>query len=210
MSKSNRALKSGEKILFGIVGIFILLATIAYAALEVYRLTRPEPLFEVKTHFDFSPIGQRGSELFRESRCTACHRALRNGTNMGLSLDGIGSARSLEWLETFLVDPEKVYEARTLDHGPAPKEAAYVAKLPAEERHAIAVFLSELKADQGSSSAPMPPEGRSEFIDNMVRVWAPKEWAEKYQDIRDKPPAPTPDAAPAQPAQPAQQPQQQE
>jgi hypothetical protein len=51
---------------------------------------------------------------------------------------------------------------------------------------ALAKFISELKADQGSSSAPVPPEGRSEFIDDMVKVWAPKEWNEKYEDVRKK------------------------
>ena len=192
MTSKKQSLKSGEKILFGIVGVFILLATIAYAGLEVYRLNRTTPLFEVKTHYNFTPAGQRGSELFREANCTACHRALRNGTNMGLSLDGVGSARSLEWLEQFLAEPEKTYEARTIDHGKAPKEAAYVAELPAQTRHDIAVFISELKAEQGSSSAPMPPEGRSEFIDEMVKVWAPKDWKDKYEDIRDKPAAESP------------------
>ena len=108
---------------------------------------------------------------------------------MGLSLDGVGSARSLEWLVSFLADPEKTYGAVTFDHGPAPKEAAYVSELPEDERHAIAVFISELKSDQGSSSAPMPPEGRSEFIDGMVKIWAPEDWKDKYQDIREKPPA---------------------
>jgi len=200
---NKQALKSGEKILFGIVGVFILLATLAYAALEIYRMSRPEPLFQVKTHYDFSPDGQRGSELFREAGCTACHRALRNGTNMGLSLDGLGSARSVGWIEQFLADPEAVYTARTIDHGKAPKEAAYVSQLPEDQRHAIAVFLSELKADQGSSSAPVPPEGRSEFIDSMVKVWAPKEWAEKYEDVRDRPPQ---NQAPSeQPGQPGRQ-----
>lgn len=189
MTKKNQALKSGEKILFSIVGVFILLATLGYVALEVYRLNKPEPLFEVRTHYNFSPVGERGSELFRESRCTSCHRALRNGTNMGLSLDGVGSARTLAWLESFLADPEKVYGSRTIDHGDPPKEAAYVSRLPKDERHAIAVFLSELKADQGSSSAPMPPEGRSEFIDSMVKIWAPSDWKDRYEDIRDKPPA---------------------
>ncbi len=185
MPKKNQPLKSGEKILFLTVIVFIVLAVIAYAALETYRLRSPEPIFENKTSFIFSQDGKRGSVLFREARCTSCHRALRNGTNMGLSLDGVGSYRSLEWLERFLADPEAVYGSRTLDHGPAPKEAAYVAQLPAEDRHAIAVFISELKAEQGSVSAPMPPEGRSEFIDDMVKVWAPKDWKEKYSDIRE-------------------------
>lgn len=186
MTTKKQPLKSGEKILFSIVGVFVLLASIGYVVLEIYRFNKPEPLFEVKTHYDFSAEGQRGSRLFREARCTACHRALRNGTNMGLSLDGVGSARSLEWLVSFLAEPEKMYDSKTLDHGPAPKEAAYVALLPEADRHAIAVFISELKSEQGSSSAPMPPEGRSEFIDSMVRIWAPKEWDEKYEDVREK------------------------
>ena len=191
MAKEKQLLKSGEKILFGIVGAFIVMATIAYVAMEVYRLSRPEPLFATKTHFVFTEEGKLGSRLFREGRCTACHRALRNGTNMGLSLDGVGSVRTLDWLVAFLADPEKTYGAKTFDHGPRPKEAAYVARMPEKDRHAIAVFVSQLKAEQGSSSAPMPPEGRSEFIDSMVGAWAPKHWKEKYTDIRDKQPANT-------------------
>jgi hypothetical protein len=189
MAKKKQALKSGEKILFGVVGVFVLLAVIGYIALEAYRLNRPDPLFEVKTHYDFTEEGHLGSRLFREARCTACHRALRNGTNMGLSLDGVGSLRSLDWLVAFLSDPEATYGAKTFDHGPAPKEAAYVAELPEKDRYAIAVFISQLKAEQGSSSAPMPPEGRSEFIDSMVGAWAPSGWKDKYTDIRDKQPA---------------------
>ncbi len=188
MAKEKQPLKSGEKILFGIIGVFILLASIAYIALETYRLSRPEPLFKATTSYDFTEEGLLGSRLFREQRCTSCHRAMRNGTSMGLSLDGVGSLRTLEWLDAFLTDPEKTYGAKTFDHGPAPKEAAYVARLPDKERHAIAVFISQLKAEQGSVTAAMPPEGRSEFIDSMVGSWAPKEWKEKYTDIRDKQP----------------------
>lgn len=186
MPKKKQPLKSGEKILFLTVIVFIVLALIAYGALETYRLNSPKPIFENKTHFNFSEDGKVGSRVFREARCTSCHRALRNGTNMGLSLDGVGSYRTLDWLERFLADPEAVYGSKTLDHGPAPKEAAYVARLPERDRHVIAVFISELKAEQGSVSAPMPPEGRSEFIDNMVKMWAPQDWDEKYEDIREK------------------------
>ncbi|MEE8378753.1 MAG: c-type cytochrome [Gammaproteobacteria bacterium] len=188
MAKEKQSLKSGEKILFGIVGAFIVMATIAYIAMEIYRLNRTEPLFVTKTHFVFTEEGKLGSRLFREGRCTACHRALRNGTNMGLSLDGVGSVRTLDWLVDFLANPEEIYGARTFDHGPRPKEAAYVARMPEKDRHAIAVFISQLKAEQGSSSAPMPPDGRSEFIDSMVGAWAPEHWKEKYTDIRDKQP----------------------
>jgi hypothetical protein len=72
-----------------------------------------------------------------------------------------------------------------VDHGAPPKEAAYVSDLPDKELASIATFISELKADQGSASAPEPPEGHSEFIDNMLKNFAPGDWKEKYQDVRE-------------------------
>lgn len=182
-----QSLKQGEKILFGIAIVFIVFAVVGYAMLETYRTRAQKPIFEVRTHYDLSELGLKGSELFRVSRCTACHRAMRNGTNMGLSLDGLGSKRSKEWIYDFLRDPEATYGAPTLDHGYPPKEAAYVSSIDRETLLAIATFLSELKADQGAASAPMPPEGRSDFIDNMVGIFAPDEWKQKYQDVREQP-----------------------
>lgn len=184
---AKQPLKQGEKILFGIVILFVILAVISYIALEAVRLTADKPIFETKTHFTFSAEGNAGSVLFRVAgRCTACHRAVRNGTNMGLLLDGIGSVRDKEWLYNFLVSPEEYYGYETFDHGDAPKEAAYVKAMPKEQLKKIAVFLSELKSEQGSSSAPMPPEGKSAFIDSMLSNFAPPHWREKYTDIRDK------------------------
>ncbi len=184
-----QSLKTGEKVLFSIVVAFIILATIAYIIMETVRLRSDKPMFVSKTSYTFSAEGAKGSAIFRKARCTSCHRALRNGTNMGLSLDGVGSAKTYDWLYQFLKEPETTYGARTLDHGDAPKEAAYVMAMPDKDIRAMARFVSELKAEQGSSSAPMPPDGRSEFIDNMVKAWAPPEWDEKYSDIRDKKPS---------------------
>lgn len=180
-----QSFKQGEKILFGISLAFIIVAVISYGLLEVIRQRSEKPMFEVKTHFDLTQEGEKGSELFRKHGCTSCHRAMNNGTNMGLSLDGVGSARTKAWLYDFLRNPERTYESATVDHGAPPKEAAYVSGLPDKELAAIATFISELKADQGSASAPEPPEGRSEFIDNMLQNFAPGDWKEKYQDVRE-------------------------
>ena len=184
--KKLQSVKSGEKILFIIFGVFFVLAVIAYVALEAVRHNSDKPMFTQTTHFDFSEEGKQGSVIYRHANCNSCHRALRTGTSMGLSLDGIGSSRSLEWLEAFLANPEATYGSPTLDHGLPPKEAAYTMTLPEKDRHLIAVFLSELKADAGSSVASEPPPERSEFIDDMVKTWAPSNWKEKYQDIRNK------------------------
>ncbi len=188
MKKKSQPLKSGEKILFIVFGVFFVLATIAYVGLETVRLNSDEPMFEQTTFFDFSEEGKKGSELYRKARCNSCHRALRSGTSMGLILDGIGSKRSVEWLEAFILNPEATYGHETLDHGPSPKEAAYAMKMPREDITRIAIFLSELKADPGSSVSKMPPPEHSVFIDSMVKMWAPAEWKEKYTDIRDRKP----------------------
>lgn len=187
MSKNSK-LKTGEKVLFIFTGVFIVLATIGYIILETVRLTSDKPMFEVTTHFSLDKQGHKGSAVFRASRCISCHRAMNNGTNMGLSLDGLGSKRSEQWILDFLMDPESMYEARTFDHGPSPKEAAYVARMPKEELVLIASFLSQLRSDPGSSSSPVPPPGRSPFIDEMIKTWAPPEWKEKYTDVREKNP----------------------
>lgn len=177
-------LKRGEKILFGVVALIGVFALASFVMLEILRAKSDKPLYANATHFDFSPEGKKGSAIFRYKGCTACHRAVRNGTNNGLDLDGIGSKRSLQYLTSFLKDPEATYASRTIDHGPSPKEAAYVSKLPESERHDIAVFLSELRASQGSPDAPMPPPEPSGFIDEMVKVWAPDNWKSEFKDVR--------------------------
>lgn len=181
-----QGLKQGEKVLFGIFGAFIVAAVLGYIALEAIRYNLDKPMYQVTTHFALSDEGLKGSVLFREARCTACHRAMRNGTNMGLSLDGLGSKRTVDWIQAFLREPEKMYGSATLDHGEFPKEAAYVAKIPDSELSLIAVFLSELISDQGSPSSPVPPAGESGFIDGALKMVAPPEWKDKYKDVRDQ------------------------
>ncbi len=191
MVKKKQPLKTGEKILFIVFGAFIVLAVIAFSIMEYIRMHSDKPMYTQLTHYEFSVEGNRGSELFRVNRCKSCHRALGNGTNMGpgSDLDGIGSRHDVDWLLSFLQRPEKTYGARTIDHGPAPKEASYTMDLPVKDLHAIATFLSELKSDQGSSTSPLPPKGESAFIDTMVNTWAPDEWKKKYKDIRENPEA---------------------
>lgn len=175
------SLKPGEKILFAVFGAFFVLALIGYVVLEVVRSQMDEPMFVSRTSFSLSAAGQRGSALFRKANCTACHRAMRNGTNHGIILDGIGSRRSQGWLEAFLKQPEVNWATATIDHGLPPKEAAYVTQLPPQDLHDIATFLSELKAEQGSAMAAKPPEGSEGMARRLANTWAPQAWKDKYQ-----------------------------
>lgn len=183
---SKQGLKQGEKVIFGIFGAFVVAAVIGYIVLETVRHNLDEPMYKVTTHFKLSEEGLVGSNLFRKQRCTACHRALRNGTNMGLNLDGVGSKRTVDWIYSFLRDPEVTYGSPTVDHGSGPKEAAYVAEMAESDLRPIAIFLSELRSDQGSPSSPMPPAGKSGFIDGSLKMIAPLDWKEKYTDIRER------------------------
>ncbi len=181
----NSGLRLGEKVLFGITAAFVLIAVLSFVAMEVHRAHSGKKMYAATTHFDFSQEGLTGSQRFRDLGCTSCHRAVRNGTNNGVNLDGIGSRRSLDYLITFLHQPEATYGSQTMDHGPD-KGAAYVARLPEQDLHSLAVFLSELKATQGSPDARLPLEGRSGFIDEMVKIWAPSTWKSQYHDVREE------------------------
>ena len=184
-------LRLGEKILFGIAALFVVFAVISFIGMEIYRARSGKNMYASVTSFDFSPEGRAGSERFRELGCSNCHRALRNGTNYGVSLDGIGSQRSMDYLVAFLRDPESTYRTQTVEHGPG-KRAAYVAELPQSDQHALAVFLSELKAVQGSPDARLPVEAHNGFVDEMVKIWAPSTWKSQYHDVREEiPPAKT-------------------
>ncbi|MDO9371909.1 MAG: cytochrome c [Gammaproteobacteria bacterium] len=183
-------LKPGEKVLFAVFGAFLVLAIAGLVVMEVVRAHMSKPMFASRASFDLSAAGRHGSKLFREAGCTACHRAMRNGTNQGIGLDGVGSLRSQQWLEAFLKHPEANWATVTIDHGQPPKEAAYVAQLPPQDLHDIAMFLSELKAERGSATSAVPPPeiARSGFVNSMTEMWAPEAWKEKYQDIRHKKP----------------------
>jgi len=184
MWKKWKALKTGEKVLFGVVTALILITIQNYAVIEWMRQSSDKPMYPVRTHYDFAGEGFHGSELFRKNNCTSCHRAVGNGTNMGLNLDGIGSRHDLTYILAFLHDPENTYGSKTVDHGPAPKEAAYVSRIPEQDLHAIAVFLSQLKADRGAPAAQEPPSGKSSFIDAMLDMWAPDTWRMFFTDVR--------------------------
>lgn len=200
MAESKRILKVGEKVLFWIFGIFVLLAAVGFYFMDVAVQKHPG-MFKVTTHYKLSAEGLKGSTLFLHEGCTDCHRAIQDGTNSGLSLDGEGSKHDEKWIYAFLKHPEEIYGAKTIDHHDAvtnvnaapptagsysadPAAAAYVAALPDEKLKALAVFLSELTADIGSTSGALPPDAHDPFIDKMVGMWAPESWKKKFKDVR--------------------------
>ena len=180
-------MKKGEKIIIGVIVALFVVTAINFAVLEWVRHKSPRPLFPILTHFEFSGDGFRGFDLYRQSNCNNCHRAVGSGTSMGVSLDGLGSKHDVNYFYNFLKYPEKTYGAKTLDHGAPPKDASYVSELPDADLHAMAVFLSQLKSDQGSSSSFQPPEGDSGFINAMLDMWVPDSWKSQFTDVRTKP-----------------------
>lgn len=178
-------MKKGEKILFGIVALLVVVTVINFTVLESIRRHSDKPMFPILTHFVFSDEGMRGYEIYQHSECYTCHKAVGSGTSMGVSLDGLGSKHDVNYFYNFLKTPEQVYGAKTMDHGAPPKDASYVSVLPDSDLRSMAVFISELKADQGSSSSFEPPQGDSSFINAMVDMWAPDGWRSQYKDIRE-------------------------
>jgi Cytochrome c len=182
--QNGRQMKKGEKVLFGIVALLVAITVINFTVLESVRRNSEKPLFPILTHFVFSDEGLRGYGIYQHRDCYTCHRAVGSGTSMGISLDGLGSKHDVNYFYKFLTKPELTYGAKTMDHGAPPKDAAYVSALPESDLRAMSVFLSELRADQGSSSSFRPPAGDSSFIDAMIDMWAPDNWRSEYKDIR--------------------------
>lgn len=180
-------MKKGEKILLGVIGLLVLITIIGGVSMEWVRQHTDKPMFPILTHYDFSGDGLQGFRIYRQSNCNSCHRAVGSGTSMGVSLDGLGSKHDVNYFYNFLKDPENTYGAKTIDHGAPPKDAAYVSALPDADLHTLAIFLSQLRSDQGSSSSFEPPKGESSFIDAMLDMWVPDLWRGQYKDIRDKP-----------------------
>jgi len=186
MVKSKAPLKLGEKVLFIAVGIFFAMAVLGFGVLEYARHKMDKPMFAVTVHYVFSSEAKRGMDFFFKGNCTDCHRALNSGTNMGpnMDLDGVGTKHSEAWLYDFMRNPERDYGYKTLDHGPG-KAASYVALMKPEKLHAIAAFLSTLRAASGSPVSPIPPKERSPFIDSMVKSFAPASWKNgQFKDMR--------------------------
>jgi hypothetical protein len=178
-------MKKGEKILFGFIAFLVLVTVVNFTVLESVRHNTDKPLFPILTHYDFSTEGLRGYGIYQQNNCYTCHHAVGSGTSMGVSLDGLGSKHDVDYFYNFLKYPEKTYPARTLDHGAPPKDAAYVSALPDADLRTMAIFLSELKSDQGSSTSFEPPQGESGFINAMLDMWTPEGWRSKFMDIRD-------------------------
>jgi len=185
MQDKKQRMKTGEKILFWIFGLFLLATAIGFMMLEYIRHTSKAPMYPITNHYDFSKEGLRGSTIFREKGCTNCHRALRDGTNMGVVLDGLGSKYDFDYFYNFLKNPEQTYRAKTVDHGPPPKAAAYVSTLPDSDLSAIAQFLSELRSDPGAADSPVPPGEKSTFVESILQSLAPSGWKKNFKDIRD-------------------------
>ena len=185
MQNKQHRMKTGEKILFGIFGLFLLVTAIGFIMLEHIRHTKATPMYPITNHYDFSKEGLRGATIFRKKGCTNCHRALRDGTNMGLVLDGLGSKYGFDYFYNFLKYPEKTYRAKTVDHGAPPKAASYVSDLSDPDLKALARFLSELRADRGAADSPLPPEEKSTFVESILQSLAPAGWKENFKDIRN-------------------------
>ena len=52
-------LRLGEKILFGIAGLFVVFAVVSFVAMEIYRAHSGKKMYAMTSHYDFTPRGSR-------------------------------------------------------------------------------------------------------------------------------------------------------
>jgi len=151
-----KRLKTGEKVLFGAVGLLILVAIQNYVVMEWIRMSSDKPMYPIRTHYEFAGEGFSRLGVVSHAQLHQLPQGGRQRHEHGPGARRHGSRHDLAYISSFLHDPEANYSGHTVEPWTAPKEAAYVARLPEDELRAIAIFLSQLKADRGAPAVAGP------------------------------------------------------
>lgn len=117
-----------------LAGSALIAAFAALVGVLIYR--KPPP---VTYAYREDAAAQRGEAVYRREGCGSCHQVFGNGATYGPSLDGVGTRRSAEWLQDYLVDPRagvgvKPYRVRMPSYG----------GLALQDRQALVAFLRAL------------------------------------------------------------------
>ena len=96
------ALKLGEKLMFG----FAIVVAVAAVAKGVKHMNTSDPK-RPRDYYEWNDASLKGHVVYRQMGCNSCHRAFGVG-EIGVApvLDGAGTKRTLEWLQSYLQDPE--------------------------------------------------------------------------------------------------------
>ena len=127
-------LRAGEW--FVLAGAAVIAACAALIGVLIYL--KPPP---VEYAYDESDATRQGESIYRQQGCSSCHQVFGNGATYGPTLDGVGSRRTIGWLQDYLVDPRpgvgvKPYRARMPSYG----------NLSTDERNALVAYLHALRA----------------------------------------------------------------
>lgn len=142
-------MKLGEKLMFG----FAVVATVAAIAQGVNRMNTSERK-KPRDYYEWTEAGLQGHTLYRQMGCNSCHRALGVG-EIGVApvLDGTGTKRSLEWLQSYMDDPETMVPGTAHNGSLGPD----FRKFDEPQKELLVAFLFALKANPGSPNYPRPP-----------------------------------------------------
>ncbi len=140
-------MKLGEKLMFGFAVVIAVLAV----AKGVRYISEPR---KPRDYYEWNAASLKGHTLYRQLGCNSCHRALGVG-EIGVApvLDGTGTKRTLEWLQSYMKDPGKLVPGTAHDGSLGPDFRT----LQGEQQALLAAFLFALKANPGSPNYPKPP-----------------------------------------------------
>ena len=143
-------MKLGEKLVFG----FAVVVMVAAVAKGVKFANTSDP-HKPRDYYEWNEASLKGHVLYRRLGCNSCHRALGVG-EIGVApvLDGEGTRRSFEWLQSYLKDPEVLVPGTAHKGGLGPDFRSF----DETEQALLAAFLFALKANPGSPNYPEPPQ----------------------------------------------------
>lgn len=144
-------MKKGERIFFWVSGVIAVLAVASVAG----RYSADDAPRTARDYYEWSDAAGEGYRQYKQNGCNSCHRVLRMGeAGVAPVLDGEGTRRSEQWLQSYLQDPESMVPGSA--HA-ADRMGPDFARFDAQQKHYFVKFLVSLKSNPGSSNYPVPP-----------------------------------------------------
>jgi cbb3-type cytochrome oxidase cytochrome c subunit len=143
-------MKTGEKVVFMLTALMIGVVMILYVLGQMHIIN----FWTTNDVYVFNQKTEAGFHVFKRDGCKNCHVLYGDGDFAGPDLDGEGTRRTRQWLESYMKDPRKVF-FNTRHDG---KFATDFSDISPEDKAMLLDLLTSTQSLPGSPNYPKPPK----------------------------------------------------
>jgi cbb3-type cytochrome oxidase cytochrome c subunit len=143
-------MKTGEKIVFLLAGMMIFIVMILYVLGQFHIIN----FWSTGDVYVFNKHSEAGYKIYRRYGCRNCHVLYGVGDFAGPDMDGEGTRRTREWLDSYMKNPRSLV-ANTRHDG---KFATNFSDISEEDKKKLVDLMMSLRSMPGSPNYPKPPQ----------------------------------------------------